>query len=122
MSRLLIIATATLVALDADLSGVLAAGPDLGAVQRQPLNWTAIIMFLIFGRLVAEKVRDIGALRAIGATPAGIRACFLMQAFLIGFVGLAHDDAVVDAIVEAAGEAAAAAVAAAAGVGSPARG
>ena len=26
----------------------LAAGPDLGAVQRQPLNWTAIIMFLVF--------------------------------------------------------------------------
>jgi cation/acetate symporter len=48
MSRLLIPATATLVALDANLSGVLAAGPDLGAVQRQPLNWTAIIMFLAF--------------------------------------------------------------------------
>jgi cation/acetate symporter len=48
MSRLLILATATLVALDANLSGVLAAGPDLGAVQRQPLNWTAIIMFLAF--------------------------------------------------------------------------
>jgi cation/acetate symporter len=27
---------------------VLAAGPDLGVVQRQPLNWTAIIMFLAF--------------------------------------------------------------------------
>jgi lipoprotein-releasing system permease protein len=52
------------------------------------LAMLAFIMFLIFGRLVAEKVRDIGALRAIGATPAGIRACFLMQAFLIGFVGL----------------------------------
>jgi cation/acetate symporter len=48
MSRLLIIATATLVALDADISAVLAAGPDLGVVQRQPLNWTAIIMFLAF--------------------------------------------------------------------------
>jgi cation/acetate symporter len=48
MSRLLIIATATLVALDADISVVLAAGPDLGVVQRQPLNWTAIIMFLAF--------------------------------------------------------------------------
>jgi cation/acetate symporter len=48
MSRLLILAIATLVALDANLSGVLAAGPDLGAVQRQPLNWTAIIMFLVF--------------------------------------------------------------------------
>jgi len=48
MSRLLILATATLVAFDANLSGVFAAGPDLGAVQRQPLNWTAIIMFLAF--------------------------------------------------------------------------
>jgi cation/acetate symporter len=48
MSRLLILATATLVGLDATLSGVLAAGPDLGAVQRQPLNWTAIVMFLAF--------------------------------------------------------------------------
>jgi cation/acetate symporter len=45
---MLILATATLVALDASLSAVLAAGPDLGAVQRQPLNWTAIIMFLAF--------------------------------------------------------------------------
>ena len=42
MSRMLIIATAALVALDATLSAVLAAGPDLGTVQRQPLNWTAI--------------------------------------------------------------------------------
>jgi len=48
MSRMLIIATAALVALDATLSAVLAAGPDLGTVQRQPLNWTAIIMFLAF--------------------------------------------------------------------------
>jgi cation/acetate symporter len=48
MSRLLIPATAILVALGAGYSGVLAAGPDLGAVQRQPLNWTAIIMFLAF--------------------------------------------------------------------------
>ncbi|MBL0406950.1 cation acetate symporter [Microvirga aerilata] len=48
MSRLLILATAAFVALDANLSGIMAAGPDLGAVQRQPLNWTAIIMFLAF--------------------------------------------------------------------------
>ncbi|WP_371681064.1 cation acetate symporter [Microvirga sp. KLBC 81] len=26
----------------------MAAGPDLGAVQKQPLNWAAIIMFLLF--------------------------------------------------------------------------
>ncbi|WP_457091553.1 cation acetate symporter [Microvirga sp. P5_D2] len=48
MSRLLILAIATLVALGTGLSEVLAAGPDLGTVQRQPLNWTAIIMFLVF--------------------------------------------------------------------------
>jgi ABC-type lipoprotein release transport system permease subunit len=52
------------------------------------LAMLSFIMFLIFGRLVAEKVRDIGALRAIGATPGGIRACFMMQAFLIGLAGL----------------------------------
>lgn len=48
----------------------------------------AFIMFLIFGRLVAEKVRDIGALRAMGATPSGIRRCFLAQAFFVGSLGL----------------------------------
>ncbi|QRM36128.1 cation acetate symporter (plasmid) [Microvirga sp. VF16] len=48
MPRPLILAIAILLALDASHSGVLAAGPDLGAVQRQPLNWTAIIMFLVF--------------------------------------------------------------------------
>jgi len=47
------------------------------------------IMFLIFGRLVSEKVRDIGALRALGATPAGVRHCFLAQAILISLFGLA---------------------------------
>ena len=26
----------------------LAAGPDVGAVQQQALNWTAILMFLLF--------------------------------------------------------------------------
>jgi cation/acetate symporter len=48
MSRLLIHAITTLVVLGAGLSEVLAAGPDLGIVQRQPLNWTAIVMFLVF--------------------------------------------------------------------------
>ena len=48
MARLLILAIATLVALDTSISEVFAAGPDLGAVQKQPLNWTAIVMFLVF--------------------------------------------------------------------------
>jgi len=34
--------------LAATVSVALAAGPDLGAVQKQGLNWTAIIMFLLF--------------------------------------------------------------------------
>jgi cation/acetate symporter len=34
--------------LAATVSVALAAGPDLGAVQKQSLNWTAIIMFLLF--------------------------------------------------------------------------
>ena len=48
MRRLLMFAIAVLVALEANLSEVIAAGPDLGAVQRQPLNWAAIVMFLAF--------------------------------------------------------------------------
>jgi cation/acetate symporter len=48
MLRLLILSIATFVAFDTSVSEVFAAGPDLGAVQRQPLNWTAISMFLIF--------------------------------------------------------------------------
>jgi lipoprotein-releasing system permease protein len=52
------------------------------------LALVAFVIFLIFGRLVAEKVRDIGALRACGATPFGIQGCFLAQGLLIGLVGL----------------------------------
>lgn len=48
----------------------------------------AFIVFLIFGRLVAEKVRDIGALRALGATPWAVSQCFLAQALLISLIGL----------------------------------
>jgi cation/acetate symporter len=47
MRRLLIIAVAAVPAIGF-LSDALAAGPDLGAVQRQPLNWVAIGMFLVF--------------------------------------------------------------------------
>jgi len=52
------------------------------------LFFIAIIVMLILGRLVAEKTREIGTLRALGATPGGIIACFLMQGFVIAFVGL----------------------------------
>src|SRR4029077_7506342 len=47
---------------------------------------TAFIIFLIFGRLVAEKVRDIGALRALGASPSGIMQTFLIQGLFIGIL------------------------------------
>jgi lipoprotein-releasing system permease protein len=49
----------------------------------------AFIFYLIFGRLVAEKVRDIGALRALGATRLGVCGCFLAQGLLVGLAGLA---------------------------------
>ena len=48
----------------------------------------SFIIFLIFGRLVAEKVRDVGALRAMGATPAGICSCFLVQGLFVGATGV----------------------------------
>lgn len=48
MRRLPIIAVAAVLAVHAVLSSSLAAGPDLGAVQKQPLNWAAIVMFLLF--------------------------------------------------------------------------
>lgn len=53
------------------------------------LLFVIIIIMLILSRLVAEKVRDIGILRAMGATPGGIRACFLSQGVLIAIIGLA---------------------------------
>lgn len=53
------------------------------------LLFVVIIIFLILGRMVAEKIRDIGALRAMGATPNGIRFCFLLQGFIIAAIGIA---------------------------------
>lgn len=53
------------------------------------LFFVVMIVMLILSRLVAEKVRDIGVLRALGATPHGIRACFLAQGLFIALVGLA---------------------------------
>jgi ABC-type lipoprotein release transport system permease subunit len=53
------------------------------------LLFVVIIIMLILGRLVAEKTRDIGALRAVGATPRGICACFLAQGLAIALSGLA---------------------------------
>lgn len=54
------------------------------------LIFVVIIIMLVLSRVVAEKIRDIGALRALGATPAGIRRCFLLQGLAIcGFGVLA---------------------------------
>lgn len=52
------------------------------------LLFVIIIVMLILGQLVAEKTRDIGVLRAMGATPQGISGCFLLQGLLIACVGL----------------------------------
>jgi lipoprotein-releasing system permease protein len=53
------------------------------------LAFVVIIILLILGRLVAEKARDIGALRAMGATPRGVCACFLAQGLALAVIGLA---------------------------------
>ena len=53
------------------------------------LLFVVIIVMLILSRLVAEKIKDIGALRAMGATPQAIRACFLAQGLLVALAGLA---------------------------------
>ena len=49
---------------------------------------TGFMLLLIFDGMVSEKTRDIGALRALGASPAGILKCFLLQAFFIGALGV----------------------------------
>lgn len=53
------------------------------------LVFVVIIIMLILSRMVAEKVRDIGVLRAMGATPRGILALFLVQGLSITLAGLA---------------------------------
>jgi lipoprotein-releasing system permease protein len=53
------------------------------------LLFAGFIIALILGQLVAEKIRDIGTLRALGATPFGVLNCFLLQGLLIAGVGLA---------------------------------
>lgn len=52
------------------------------------LLFVVVIIMLVLSRVVAEKVRDIGALRALGATPAGIRRCFLLQGLVICALGV----------------------------------
>ena len=48
MNRLIVRAALPAILLAATASIVVAAGPDLGAVQKQGLNWAAIIMFMLF--------------------------------------------------------------------------
>lgn len=52
------------------------------------LIFVVIIVMLILGRLVAEKTRDIGILRAMGATTRGVSVCFLLQGVIISLWGL----------------------------------
>jgi len=53
------------------------------------LFFSGFIIALILAQLVAEKTRDIGTLRALGATHRGILACFVFQGLLIAIIGLA---------------------------------
>jgi putative ABC transport system permease protein len=47
----------------------------------------AFIIFNTFGVLVAQRVRELGLLRALGATPAQVRRSVLAEAALLGLVG-----------------------------------
>ncbi len=48
---------------------------------------SVILIFVIFYMTVKEKTRDIGTLRALGASQSGIASIFLMYAGVIGVIG-----------------------------------
>ena len=50
---------------------------------------TVFIIFVIFYMLIAQKSKDIGILKSIGASGSSITTVFLRFAFLIGFSGTA---------------------------------
>lgn len=50
---------------------------------------SVILIFVIFYMTVKEKTRDIGTLRALGASQSGIASIFLMYAGVIGVIGAA---------------------------------
>lgn len=49
----------------------------------------AFNIFSVLIMVVMEKTKDIGVLRALGATRAGIRRIFVIQGFCLGFMGVA---------------------------------
>lgn len=54
------------------------------------ISLTAVFLVLaIFWSMISEKTRDIGILRAIGASKAGVASVWLWYAFAIGIVGAA---------------------------------
>jgi lipoprotein-releasing system permease protein len=76
---------------------------DLNRTLFAALKLEKFVMFVIMGLIVLvaafniasnlilltnEKTRDIGLLRSMGATPAAVRAIFLLEGTLIGFTGV----------------------------------
>ncbi len=72
-------------------------GPLISAIQTQRtlmltmfifISFTAVfLVFAIFWSIVSEKVKDIGILRAIGASRAGVAWIFLRYGLTIGVIG-----------------------------------
>ena len=72
-------------------------GPLLGAVAIEQSILNILLFFIIavagfgilaiFSMIVVEKTRDIGVLKALGASTAGIRGIFLGYGLLLGAVG-----------------------------------
>jgi lipoprotein-releasing system permease protein len=72
-------------------------GPLLGAVAIEQSILNILLFFIIavagfgilaiFSMIVVEKTRDIGVMKALGASTAGIRGIFLAYGLLLGSVG-----------------------------------
>ena len=72
-------------------------GPLLAAVQVEQNILNMLLFFIIavagfgilaiFSMIVVEKTRDIGVLKALGATSSGVRSIFLGYGLLLGVVG-----------------------------------
>jgi lipoprotein-releasing system permease protein len=72
-------------------------GPLLGAVAIEQSILNILLFFIIavagfgilaiFSMIVVEKTRDIGVMKALGASTAGIRGIFLSYGLLLGAVG-----------------------------------
>ena len=66
---------------------------QLNAFRRRAISVVVLILMLIAGTGIAntvimaayERVREIGTLRAMGMTPGGIRALFLVEGAVLGF-------------------------------------